>query len=177
MPHLGRAFACYDFEDALEASLDAMTEREITTLLLHKQGEYAAGQCLGEDWNAMLMDLARTPAELMAPAVRDHLADCLVTLPALADTGEPASLHVYIGTLTGMRQHLFPTLRDADAAWLEDRDRGAFTRVADQGRAHWARVAEAMLTLYRQHGSDDTSDELPDSIANAIRTLVEANRL
>jgi hypothetical protein len=34
-----------------------------------------------------------------------------------------------------------------------------------------------MLTLYRQHGSDDTSDELPDSIANAIRTLVEANRL
>jgi hypothetical protein len=38
-----------------------MIEREITTLLLHEQGEYTAGQCLGENWNAMLMDLARTP--------------------------------------------------------------------------------------------------------------------
>ncbi|CRI66719.1 conserved hypothetical protein [Thiocapsa sp. KS1] len=174
---LGRAFACYDFEEALEASLDAMTEREIKTLLLHEQGEYEAGQCLGEDWNAMLMDLSRTPAELMARAVRDHLADCLVTLPALADTGEPSSLHLYIGTLTGMRQHLFPTLRDAYAAWLEDRDHGLFTRIADQGRAHWERVADGMLTLWRRDGADDTPDAGPDAFPNAIRTLVEANRL
>jgi hypothetical protein len=173
---LGRAFACFDFEDALEPSLDAMTERELKTLLLHEQGEYAAGQRLGADWNALLMELAHTPGELMARAVRDHLADCLVTLPALADTGESSSLHFYIGTLSGMRRHLFPTLSDAYATWLEDRDRGAFTRAADQGRAHWERVAEAMLRLYRRHHGDGP-DALPGSIPDAVRSLVEANRL
>jgi hypothetical protein len=35
----------------------------------------------------MLLDLAQTPAELMARAVRDHLADCLVTLPRLDSSG------------------------------------------------------------------------------------------
>jgi hypothetical protein len=185
---LGRAFACYNFEGALEASLDAMTEREIKTLLLHEQGEYAAGQRLGEDWNAMLMTLANTPAELMARAVRDHLADCLVTLPALADAGEPASLHFYIGTLTGMRLHLFPALRDAYATWLETDATDALARLADQGRVHWEQVAEEMLLLYRQHDGEmrpampDSSPARsrvasPDTVPDAIRHLVESNRL
>ena len=169
---LGRAFACYDFEGALEASLDAMTEREIKTLLLHEQGEYAAGQRLGEDWNAMLMTLADTPAELMARAVRDHLADCLVTLPALAETGEPASLHCYIGTLTGMRQHLFPALRDAYETWLETAATEAFMHAAEQGRTHWEQLAEEMLGLYRRHDG-----ETPNASPDAIRHLVESRRL
>ena len=81
---LGRAFACYDFDTDLDASLAAMTDREVDNALLHEQGEYQAGQLLGDDaWNAMLLDLAETPAELMARAVRDHLADCLVTLPRI----------------------------------------------------------------------------------------------
>jgi hypothetical protein len=173
---LGRAFACYDFEDALEPSLDAMTEREINTLLLHEQGEYAAGQRLGADWNAMLTELAHTPGELMARAVRDHLADCLVTLPALADSDEPASLHFYIGTLTGMRLHLFPALRDAYASWLKDRDTGGFARIADRGRTHWERVAEEMLRLYRRQGGGEP-DALRGSVADAVSRLVEAHRL
>ncbi len=185
---LGRAFACYDFEGALETSLDAMTEREIKVLLLHEQGEYAAGQRLGEDWNAMLTSLANTPAELMARAVRDHLADCLVTLPALAETREPASLHFYIGTLTGMRLHLFPALRDAYAAWLETGATDAFVRIADQGRTHWEHVAEEMLRLYRQQGGetphaihaagpDDNPEGSHDGVPDAIRHLVESHRL
>ncbi|SDW37264.1 Sfum_1244 family protein [Thiocapsa roseopersicina] len=181
---LGRAFACYDFEGALEASLDAMTEREIKTLLLHEQGEYAAGQRLGEDWNAMLMTLANTPAELMARAVRDHLADCLVTLPALAEAGEPASLHFHIGTLTGMRLHLFPALNDAYASWLETDSTDALAQLADQGRAHWEQVAEEMLVLYRRHDGEmpDSSPAgsrpaSPDKVPDAIRQLVESKRL
>jgi hypothetical protein len=185
---LGRAFACYDFEGALEASLEAMTEREIKVLLLHEQGEYEAGQRLGEDWNAMLTALANTPAELMARAVRDHLADCLVTLPALAEAGEPASLHFYVGTLTGMRLHLFPALNDAYAAWRETDTTDAFARLADQGRAHWAQVAEGMLVLYRQHGGstpraipakgpDENPETIHDAVPDAIRHLVESSRL
>jgi hypothetical protein len=165
---LGRAFACEDFEVALDASLDAMTEREIRTLLLHEQGECAAGQRLGEDWNPMLLALTGTPAELMARAVRDHLADCLVTLPALVDSGEAASLHFYIGSLNGMRKHVFPSLLDAYSTWLERADTSAFIALAEQGRAHWESISDAMLALYRERGAD-----APD----AIRDLVEASRL
>jgi hypothetical protein len=80
---LGRAFACYDFENALESSLDAMVEQELNAVLLHEQGEYQVGCEVGERWNQLLMDLGYTPAELMARAIRDHWADCLVTLPEL----------------------------------------------------------------------------------------------
>ena len=165
---LGRAFACYDFEAALAASLDAMTEREINTLLLHEQGECAAAPRLGEDWNPMLLALAGTPAELMARAVRDHLADCLVTLPALATSLEAASLHFYVGNLNNMRKDLFPALLAAYSTWLERGDAGALAQVAEAGRSHWARVAAEMRAIYRASAAD-----APD----AIRDLVEANRL
>jgi hypothetical protein len=165
---LGRAFASYDFEDALDASLDAMTDREIKTLLLHEQGECAAGQRLGEDWNPMLMALVGTPAEVMARAVRDHLADCLVTLPALASAGEAASLHFYIGNLNGMRKHVFPSLLETYTDWLETGEADVFARVAEQGRAHWEMIAEQMLAIHRRRGA-----EAPE----AIRDLVESRRL
>lgn len=165
---LGRAFACYDFEDRLEASLDAMTEREMKTLLLHEQGECAAALRLGEDWNPMLLALAGTPAELMARAVRDHLADCLVTLPALADAPEAASLHFYIGNLNNMRKDLFPALLAAYSDWLERGDETAFARLAERGRVHWARVGERMLEIYRT---------APANAPGAIRELVASARL
>ena len=122
---LGRAFACYDFEGALDDSLDAMTDREIQAVLLHEQGEYEVGCRFGEAWNRMLLDLIQTPAEIMARAVRDHLADCLVTLPALAETGDAPSLHFYLGNLSHMRRAIFPALEAAYDDWLAGRrDRG-----------------------------------------------------
>jgi hypothetical protein len=151
---LGRAFACYDFERDVEASLGAMTDREIDTLLLHEQGEYEVGERLGESWNAMLLDLVRTPAEIMARAVRDHLADCLVTLPALAEEGDAASLHFYVGNLTHMRKEIFPGLERAYSEWLAHGDTEPLAAISDFGRQHWERVARAMVELHQAHGSD-----------------------
>jgi hypothetical protein len=166
---LGRAFACYDFEADLEESLDAMTDQEIRAVLLHEQGEYAAGERLGDDWNRMLLDLAGTPAEIMARAVRDHLADCLVTLPALAESGEPASLHFYVGNLTAMRREVFPSLLAAYQDWWEEGgDPRAFSTLAERGGAHWDAVARAMIDLHRDRG--------PGS-ARPIATLVESRRM
>ena len=177
---LGRAFACYDFEGALDDSLDAMTDREIRTLLLHEQGEVAAGLRLGDDWERMLLHLSQTPAELMARAVRDHLADCLVTLPALAEGADPASIHFYIGNLTGMRKEIFPGLLDAYRDWVgsgcdegagavpRGRDARAFAALAERGRDHWEGLALALLGLYRDRGAES---------ANPIRALVESSRL
>ena len=177
---LGRAFACYDFEGALDDALDAMADREIRTLLLHEQGEVAAGRRLGEDWDRMLLDLSQTPAELMARAVRDHLADCLVTLPALADAADSASIHFYLGNLTGMRKEIFPGLLDAYRAWMglggegavgsrpASRDASAFSILAERGRDHWEGLALTLLDLYRRLGVES---------AGPIRALVESSRL
>jgi hypothetical protein len=149
---LGRAFSCYDFEGALDASLEAMTDREIAAALLHEQGEYEAGQHLGDGWNRMLLDLVLTPAELMARAVRDHLADCLVTLPALAQAGDAASLHFYLGNLTNMRKQLFPGLQGAYDGWLKGGDTRPLADLARQGAAHWEGLAREMM---RRHAELD----------------------
>lgn len=170
---LGRAFACYDFEGDLEESLDAMTDQEIRAALLHEQGERAAGERLGSDWNQMVLDLAHTPAEIMARAVRDHLADCLVTLPTLAQMAEPASLHFYVGNLTAMRKEVFPALLAAYGAWWERASTGTgdprvFADLARRGGDHWERVATEMLALHRELGAD---------AAPAIAELVSSWRL
>ena len=166
---LGRAFACYDFEDALDESLDAMTDREIDAVLLHEEGEYEAGLRLGEEWNAMLLELAHTPAELMARAVRDHLADCLTTLPALAETGDAPSLHFYVGNLSNMRNEIFPGLRRAYSEWSETLDSEPLAAIAELGRSHWERLAHDMMNLYR--GTED----IP--VAEQIQELVKQRYL
>lgn len=170
---LGRAFACYDFDADLEAALAAMAEREIDNALLHEQGEVQAGARLGDaDWNAMLLDVIDTPAELMARAVRDHLADCLVTLPALVapahDGLDAAALHFYIGNLTHMRRAIFPGLAGAYEDWRRDGGSAGLGDMASRGRAHWERLGHAMLALHRERG---TEAALP------IRELVDAGHL
>ncbi len=161
---LGRAFACYDFEGDLHAALDAMTDQEIQAVLWHEQGEHQVGCRYGEAWNRMLLDLIGTPAEIIARAVRDHLADCLVTLPALAEAGDAPSLHFYLGNLNAMRRTLFPALETAYADWLASGDTRALTEVAAWGRDHWEDLARGMLALHAEQGP---------GAAAAIRDRVE----
>ncbi|MCP3868481.1 MAG: hypothetical protein GY703_10365 [Gammaproteobacteria bacterium] len=151
---LGRAFACYDFEEDSDQALEAMTDNELDFVLLHEQGECQAGERLNSDWNDMLLAVTRTPAELLARAVRDHLADCLVTLPALAEMDREASLHFYFGNLSAMRKELFPALGLAYDGWLKTRDFNQILAVAAQGEGHWMDVADRIMALFRTGGSD-----------------------
>jgi hypothetical protein len=170
---LGRAFACYQFDADFEAALDAMTDREIDNALLHEQGEHQAGLALGDAaWGAMLLDVAQTPAELMARAVRDHLADCQVTLPRLLQgddpVSQPAALHFYLGNLTNMRKSIFPALADCYEAWRSDGDLSRLRQIAARGREHWLELGEAIIALHREHGP---------GAAEPIRELVSARHL
>ncbi|MBK1617801.1 hypothetical protein CKO42_04890 [Lamprobacter modestohalophilus] len=170
---LGRAFACYAFDTDFEAALSAMADREIDHALLHEQGEHQAGLLLGEsDWGQMLLDLAQTPAELMARAVRDHLADSLVTLPRLLESvdtaAQPAALHFYVGNLTNMRKSIFPSLTGAYESWRRDGDLAELRQLAERGREHWQTLGAAMLALHQERGGD---------AAGAIRELVSARHL
>jgi len=164
---MGRALACYPFETDLETALGRMTEHELATAREHEIGEFHAGLLLGQAWNEMLMDVAFTPAELMARAVRDHLADCSRTLPMLLETGREASIHFFIGNLGAMRKQLFPSLSHAYEAWREQGDLMPLAEAARRGETHWRDLAQAMVELHGRQGSG----------AAALAELVESRLL
>ncbi len=149
---MARALAHYPFEDALDEALDQMTEAEMAAIEAHERGEYEAGQVLGDGWEGMLLDVSLTPAEHVARAVRDHLADCSHTLPRLVEQGRDASLHFFIANLGAMRKQLFPGLQTAYRRWLDGEDQAALLEVARVGARHWQAVAEELVALHRQSG-------------------------
>jgi hypothetical protein len=148
---MARALLYYPFEEELDAALDRMTEAEMVSIEAHERGEFEAGQHLGEAWEEMLMEVSMTPAELVARAIRDHMADCSHTLPLLVQQGREASLHFFMANLGAMRKQLFPRLQQAYQHWLKHGDRGLFLDAARSGAEHWRSAAEQIVALHRQH--------------------------
>ncbi len=165
---MARAMANFDFERDLEAALDQMTENEIEAVTLHEIGEVLAGDLLGEAWHEILAALPHSKAELMMRAVRDHLADCLSTLPGLLETGHPAQLHFYFANMRAMRRELFPSLLDAYQAWHDTGNSDALKAQVRGGHAHWRQLALQLLSLRNPDGTPDVT---------GIEELVEAQRL
>ncbi len=145
-----RALACYPFQADAEQALDQMLLNETESIVLHELGEGLAGEALGADWERMLTGLSRSKAEILARAVRDHLADSLTTLPALVETRNDASLHFYFGTFGGMRKHLFPEALAAYRRWCADGNLDSLRRLAHQGQSRWRETAEQMLVFFRR---------------------------
>jgi hypothetical protein len=145
---MGRALQCYDFEADTERALEQMTETEIQTLVLHEIGEVRAGEILGESWREMIAALPRSRLELMARAVRDHLADALSTLPTLLERAHPPSLHFYFANLSGMRKQTYPGILDAYRYWVEYGDTSRLLDQIGAGREHWLQVARELIDLH-----------------------------
>lgn len=144
---MARALAAYDYQVDSASALALMTERETETLILHERGEHAAGRLLGTAWETMIGAFASRRAELVARAVRDNLADCLVTLPALLADRNDASLHFWFANFDGMRRELFPSL----AAAYEQDDADRLQAAVSAGLQHWHGVALRLL------GSDEAT--------------------
>jgi hypothetical protein len=157
------AIRCYDFDHATERSLEAMTETEMHSALLHEIGEVEAGKLLGGDWENMLVALSPSKAEIMLRAVRDNLADCLVTLPALLQGTEPAALHFYIGNMSNMRKTLFPALVSAYDAWTVCGSTREMQTIAARAAGHWQSLALDLLNTF-SHNGPDCRDRLVGSI-------------
>jgi hypothetical protein len=165
---IGRAFAHYDFDDDCEYALDLMVEKELDVVLLHEQGEYQVGRVLGEVWNQLLTALGHSPAELMVRAVRDHWADCLVTLPSLIEQENRTSIHFFVGGLNGMRKVLFPGLTSAYERWYKQGDWQALKGAIEAGREHWSAMSREVLKIHH---------EQPDQAQIEIKSLLERNKL
>jgi len=147
---LGRAFAYHGFERDIERGLDRMAEAESEAMILHEIGEARAESLLGDDWNAMLGALGSRHAELLVRAVRDHLADCMVTLPTLLEREAAGSLHFYQANLSGLRRALFPALPQAYESWLGNRNPAPLTNLVSRAASHWLEKARQLTALYHR---------------------------
>ena len=144
---MAQALAAYDYDTDPVAALARMTERETDTVILHERGEHTAGQLLGSAWEDMLAGFTRRRAEIVARAVRDNLADCLMTLPVLLEQADDASLHFWFANFDGLRRDLFPQLARAYAAEKVSRGGTAFRDVIETGKTHWSAVAKRLLAM------------------------------
>ena len=159
-----RAVGYYDFQHAPESALQAMTETETESVILHELGEALVSADLGENWAQMLAALMRTRAEIFARAVRDLYADCLSTLPGLLVRDNPAAIHFYFANFTGMRRKLFPELAAAYQAWQNSGSPAELQRVSANGAIKWQTAAHHLITLFQQHG---------DAAGSLIEQLLE----
>jgi len=156
---LTRAMSFYDFENDAESALNKMTEAEIEYVIQHEIGEVQAGKILNKNWNEMLSDLARTQAEIMLRAIRDHLADSLTTLPTLLANENKASIHFYFGNMTAMRKHLAPSLIEAYEVWHETENLDALKAVSKRSQAHWKTIAKEVDGLYLASAGTEVIEE------------------
>ncbi|MDE2396949.1 MAG: hypothetical protein KGM91_16055, partial [Burkholderiales bacterium] len=135
-------------------ALDALAEIELETLLLHEIGEHRAGLVLGPGWSEMRLATGRERRiEPRLRALRDHLADCLVTLPALVEGGAPAALHLWFANLDGLRLEMFPRLAAAYASWREDDAGRALRSAIEAGSRHWPELAARLVRLHADRGA------------------------
>lgn len=144
---LKSALLAYGFDVDPQAAIERMTDGEIETLVLHEEGEFAAGRLLGQEWADKLAGFSGKRAELLARAVRDNLADCLVTLPALLQRDAADSLHFWFSTFDGLRRELFPRLVEAYGARVGAGDPAILAAAATAGRAHFAALGRRLLEL------------------------------
>jgi hypothetical protein len=150
---LARALGSYDFDNRTADALERMTDNELDNAILHEIGEVVAGGLLGRHWEEMLSDVSRTTAELHARAVRDHLADCLTSLPAMLEESNPASIHFYFANLSALRRELFPTLDRAYQDFAAARDLAPLKRAVREGRSHWLSLSNRILDLWHADGA------------------------
>ncbi|WP_310451311.1 Sfum_1244 family protein [Sulfuritalea sp.] len=160
---LKSALLGYGFDVDPQAAIERMTDGEIETLVLHEEGEFAAGRLLGHAWADKLAGFSGKRAELLARAVRDNLADCLVTLPALLQRDAADSLHFWFSTFDGLRRELFPRLVEAYGSRVGAGDPAILAAAATAGRAHFTVLGRRLLDL--DEAGIETLSHAPASIS------------
>jgi hypothetical protein len=144
---MARALAHYDFAADAEAALQRMADNETESMILHEVGEAMAGELLGDAWRDMTVSVARTKGEPLARAVRDLLADCLSTLPALLRRANLPALHFFFAAFDAPRRQLFPQAWDAYEHLVRDGDLGPLWQAVHEGEERWLAAARGLLVL------------------------------
>jgi hypothetical protein len=134
------------------AAVESIVRSETETLVLHELGEMRAAERLGPDWERMLADAADRQTEVVLRAVRDLLADCLVTLPALASRAAFGSLHFWYMNFDGARRALAPEFVALQPAVARG-ELPALAQAAERAQRQWQHTATDLLTRWRTGGA------------------------
>ncbi len=164
---MGTALSYYPFADSISEALQLMVHTEQDTLIYHEIGEMQISQQWGEQWSVMMLNLLGTKAELLARAVRDHLADCLSTLPRLLEINNPASIHFYFANLTHIRKDLFPSAMEAYQNWQKRKQIQELESLTDKAAIHWEQTLQSLLAIHHRK---------PENSAAEIVALIEGSR-
>ena len=148
---MGTALSYYPFDDDVPQALAQMVATEQQTLVQHEKGEMQISREYGQQWPEMMLNLLGTRAELLARSVRDHLADCLHTLPFLARQENPAAIHFYFANLTYMRRELFPSAMQAYRDWTGHSDPRPLIELAARAADHWRDTLTSILEIHRRN--------------------------
>ena len=148
------ALDAHGYEHLGPAAVASLIDAEGENLVLHELGEFRAAGLLGPDWQALRGTQTSRRTDLYLRALRDHLADCLVTLPTLLERRADASLHFWFANLEGVRAELFPRLAPAYAAWCGGDAGVALDAALSAGRHHWQHWCDRLLALHRVQGAD-----------------------
>jgi Family of unknown function (DUF6866) N-terminal domain/Family of unknown function (DUF6866) C-terminal domain len=173
---MARALACYSMQDStsdsdMETLLDRITDSELDTILLHEIGEARVQKQLGTRWEELLAALpARSMAELIMRAVRDHWADSLSTLPALLESKNHASLHFYFANFIGLRRELYPEALLAYQSWVDSANLASLEQLCLHGPQRWQAFAQHILDLY-------SAKQDIEPLATAIENLSKPDNL
>lgn len=170
---MARALDFYRGENDMERILDLMCDNESNNALLHEIGEAEAGKLLGPEWEEMLAGIPRSKTEFQIRAIRDHLADCISTLPSLVEEENIPSLHFYFANLTAMRKQLFPSAIEAYNQWAQTGQLTLIDTVAAAGKRYWLDVSKEILAHWRRSGGDnpDQPNEFFHELENHIQPL------
>lgn len=133
--------------DGPAAAVQGMSLAQAESLILHELGEFEAGKRLGPQWQDLRGALSSRRADLHLRALRDLLADCLVTLPTLLERGDDASLHFWFANFEGVRALLFPRLQQAYLAWCGGDGGAALQQAAAAGAAHWLGLGRQLCEM------------------------------
>ncbi|GMR09176.1 MAG: hypothetical protein BMS9Abin26_2192 [Gammaproteobacteria bacterium] len=144
---MSRAISSHGDIQDMDKVLEAMGRHEINGMILHEQGELAAGRCLGPVWEDMLLDLPHKSG-LIARAIRDHLADALVLLPSLIEQQNLASIHFYFANFSGVRRKIYPSAMDAYNKYVDNKDLSILSDKLHENKSVWIKVAQTLLKLY-----------------------------
>lgn len=159
------ALDAYGHADDAELAVPRMAQAQAESLLLHELGEARVAALLGPDWAALRLTLDCRRTDLYLRAVRDLLADCLVTLPTLLTRQDAAALHFWFANFEGLRADLCPRLRRAYEAYGAGDGGHDLAQALPEAATHWQAVCGQVLVLYRAHGA---------AAQARIRTLLES---
>lgn len=150
---LHAAIDAYGFdEQGFDVALPRWIDEQSEAMVLHELGEHRAGEVLGPQWGALRMALPTRRGDHFARAVRDQIADFSVTLPTLLERDARASIHVWFASYDGVRELLFPTLKQAYAAWRAGDGGRALDFAIAAGLGHFTRLAQRALELHASQG-------------------------